>query len=209
MRSGVDVDVLPLVGEIYTCADLLFGRGGLHFDLLSDRLPLLSPFIDLCLPLFRRFLAVGIEASSAAGGDGIDAGHRMSIALFELLRSLKVNKKAPSSGPSSVTRSQHCVVERPSGLIIVVPCEARLTTMGSSPGNRVRVGKMMNGQSTLRLRDPANAGSETEVISLVRRCSIRRFSYGYLVTTYSQSVVSPWFRLLRVTELRVPLPSMS
>ena len=45
--------------------------------------------------------------------------------------------------------------------------------------------------------------------SLVRRYSIRRFSYGYLVTTYSQSAVSPWYLPIKVKVLRVPLPSMS
>gem|GEM_PF-6756383 len=45
--------------------------------------------------------------------------------------------------------------------------------------------------------------------SLVRKCSIRRFSYGYLVTTYSQSAVSPWYPPLRVKVLQVLLPFMS
>ena len=56
---------------------------------------------------------------------------------------------------------------------------------------------------------PNGKAAEGQFYSLVRRSSIRRFSYGYLVTTYSQSVVSPWYRPLRVTVLQVPLPSMS
>ncbi len=38
---------------------------------------------------------------------------------------------------------------------------------------------------------------------------MRRFSYTYLVTTYSQSAVSPWYLSLRIKVLQVPLPPMS
>lgn len=87
------------------------------------------------------------------------------------------------------------------------PLRSKAHGDGIIPGQSDCVLAYMIGQSTLRPN--AVLRPMDDVISLVRRCSIRRFSYGYLVTTYSQSVVSPWFRLLRVTELRVPLPSMS